>query len=109
MRRPFLSRTNELLLAILTTAASCVVTLLVGGGLDTGLGVAGLLFGVVTLVLSQVREREGPRKRIWYIGQEDAVFNDNVLKGLTAALDGVLHEGPVPAFPGHVGEALTWQ
>jgi ABC-type sugar transport system substrate-binding protein len=87
MRRPSISRLVMVLAPVVLIIVVMAALYAAGVGVDTSLGVAGLLFGLATLALSEVRERETPKKRVLFLGQEDEVFNTNILQGLRAEAD----------------------
>ncbi|WP_375424285.1 substrate-binding domain-containing protein [uncultured Friedmanniella sp.] len=110
MRRPVMPLAGRIGVALVGTGVSYGICLLLGASAGSALGVSGFVFGLLTFLLSELKELSNPVKRIWYIGQEDAVFNDNIRRGLETTLDGALRYRPEPALPPHdVVDVLGWQ
>lgn len=96
--------------AVLSLLLTIVALLLARVSIDTTLGVAGMVFGVVTFVLSELRERESPSKTIAYLGQEDATFDTNILDGLKSSLDRNMPYVLQPViYTPDVGDPVAWQ
>ena len=110
LTRARIARRVVVLGALASVVLSLATLLLLGISLDTSLGVAGMVFGVVTFVLSELREREAPSKTIAYLGQEDASFDANILVGIKSSLD---HNMPYVLQPvtytPDVGDPVAWQ
>lgn len=110
LARPEVSRRG----VVAGSAASIILPLggmlIAGVPLDRALGVCGLIFGLVALLLSEMRERTGPLKQIAYLGQEDAEFDENILSGIRQVLAGVMPHvlAPVMYAPA-VGDPVAWQ
>lgn len=111
LRRPRLTLSVALAVTLATTLLTYVLLISLGNAsIDRAVGISGLVFGLCTFVLTELRRRESPRKTIYYIGLDDPTFNANVLEGAREELsDGVNHILKVLPLPGRPGGFLEWQ
>ena len=110
LSRPEISRP-----AVIAGSAASVILplggmLIFGVQLDRALGICGLIFGLVALLLSELRERTGPVKQIAYLGQQDAEFDENILGGIRQVLAGAMPHVLTPVmYTPAVGDPVSWQ
>ena len=111
LRRQTLTLWMAIALSFAVTVLSLLILLVFDVPLDTALGIAGLVFGLCTFVLTELRNRDSPRKLIYYIGLDDQVFNANIIEGLREQLaDGMPNTLKILAPPpGHSSSFLDWQ
>ena len=88
MRRPQISRVVVVLLPLSVLACIAGAMVFIGAGFDRALAIGGVLYGVATLLLSEMRTRDAPVKSIVILGIDDAAFMANVVEGLRDELIG---------------------
>jgi DNA-binding LacI/PurR family transcriptional regulator len=88
MRKPHVSRTVLVVAPIGVVTIVTVILLLLGVPFDSALGVAGVLYGIVTLVFSEMRSRDSPTKSIVVLGIDDPAYTRNIVDGLRESVFG---------------------
>lgn len=110
LRRTRITRPIVVLGSVVSVAVPIALLSIFGVGFDRSLGVSGAVFGIVSLCLSELREREPPTKNIAYLGQEDAVFDTNIIDGIKSVLDGSMPYLLKPViYTPSAGDPVAWQ
>jgi ABC-type sugar transport system substrate-binding protein len=110
LRRPTITRVWMFLIPVASIAVTMAALLLARLSFDTVLGIAGLVFGLVTLAMSELRERNSPTKQVVFIGQDDAVFNQNIVQGMNSVLTGAMpYKSTFLTLPDAVTKTVDWQ
>lgn len=110
LRRPRLPLYAAVAISLALTVLVAFVTVYLGHSTDRALALGGIAFAVCTVILTELRGRESPKKLVYYIGLDDKTFNANILEGLREELsDGMPHTLKMVPPPADSADFLKWQ